>query len=135
MGGESGVLIGHSMGGRTAMQVALREPHKVTDLVVVDVSPVNVDNVPRIKGMSALFDALEEVHFLDGVPLSQARMDAEMQLAASGVESPVIRNWLLMNIVEVDDGIFDWCVNVSEIRDALDDYLGNFIDASPAVMC
>ena len=36
---ERSVLIGHSMGGKTAMSVALRHPEMVEKLVVVDVSP------------------------------------------------------------------------------------------------
>ena len=34
------VLIGHSMGGRTAMLTALQSPALIESLVVVDVSPV-----------------------------------------------------------------------------------------------
>src|SRR5699024_6537806 len=37
------VLLGHSMGGRTAMQLALRHPGLVERLVVADVSPVPSD--------------------------------------------------------------------------------------------
>ena len=34
------VLVGHSMGGRTAMLTALRNPELIESLIVVDVSPV-----------------------------------------------------------------------------------------------
>ena len=37
------VLLGHSLGGRTAMQVALRHPELVERLIVADVSPVQGD--------------------------------------------------------------------------------------------
>ncbi len=35
------ILIGHSMGGRTAMLTALRHPELVEKLIVLDVSPEN----------------------------------------------------------------------------------------------
>ena len=37
------VLMGHSMGGRTVMYTALTVPKIVNQLIVVDVSPCNVD--------------------------------------------------------------------------------------------
>lgn len=38
-GREKSILIGHSMGGKTAMVTALTQPNVVEKLVVVDVSP------------------------------------------------------------------------------------------------
>jgi esterase len=37
---ESVVAVGHSMGGKTAMQLALRAPDRVERLVVCDIAPV-----------------------------------------------------------------------------------------------
>ncbi|MDC0589166.1 alpha/beta fold hydrolase, partial [Porticoccaceae bacterium] len=36
----SASLIGHSLGGKVAMQVALNNPQRVTNLVVIDIAPV-----------------------------------------------------------------------------------------------
>ena len=36
---ENVILLGHSMGGKTAMQVALRFPERVSCLIVVDIAP------------------------------------------------------------------------------------------------
>ena len=32
-------LIGHSMGGKTAMQFSIEEPHRVNKMVIVDIAP------------------------------------------------------------------------------------------------
>jgi len=38
------MLLGHSMGGKTAMQVALRFPERVSCLIVVDIAPVQYEH-------------------------------------------------------------------------------------------
>jgi len=38
-GVEKATVIGHSMGGKVAMQFALQNPHRISRLVVVDVAP------------------------------------------------------------------------------------------------
>ena len=37
---EQAALVGHSMGGKTAMQAALLAPERVTRLLVADIAPV-----------------------------------------------------------------------------------------------
>ena len=64
LGDEPVTLVGHSMGGKIAMCLALRHPELVERLVVVDVSPVAYDTgrefVGYIETMRALdLDALE----------------------------------------------------------------------------
>ena len=53
----SAILIGHSLGGKIAMQVALNSPQLVSQLVVADISPVNypqTNNAPVLDALSAL---------------------------------------------------------------------------------
>ncbi|MFT6896344.1 MAG: esterase, partial [Paraglaciecola sp.] len=40
LGIQKATLIGHSLGGKVAMQLALTDPHLVTKLVVLDIAPV-----------------------------------------------------------------------------------------------
>ena len=50
--------LGHSMGGKTAMQVALRFPERVSCLIVVDIAPVQYEhfqkNLKLIRAMHEL---------------------------------------------------------------------------------
>ncbi len=75
-GGQADV-VGHSMGGKSAMMLALRHPQSVHRLVVADIAPVAYGHsqMPFIDAMRA-------------VDLSQVerRSDAESQLANLGVE-------------------------------------------------
>jgi len=41
------MLLGHSMGGKTAMQVALRFPERVSRLIVVDIAPVQYEHLQK----------------------------------------------------------------------------------------
>lgn len=48
------VLIGHSMGGRTAMLTALQHPKLIESLIVVDVSPAS--------SLGELFKLIDDLH-------------------------------------------------------------------------
>ncbi|KAK3555645.1 hypothetical protein QTP86_025623 [Hemibagrus guttatus] len=71
------ILIGHSMGGKTAMTTALSQPNLVERLVVVDISPVPTTARTFMKGY---IDAMKEVKIPSNIPRSTARRVAEDQL-------------------------------------------------------
>lgn len=75
-GGLADVL-GHSMGGKAAMTLALRHGAKLRKLVVADIAPVAYTH-----------SQLPFIHAMRAVDLSQVtrRSEAETQLAAQGVE-------------------------------------------------
>ncbi|GBP94080.1 hypothetical protein EVAR_98889_1 [Eumeta japonica] len=64
-------VLGHSMGGRTAMVLALLCPDLVSSLIVVDISPVKTS--PQIYSMVNLFDAMSAVSIRSGIAMSKAR--------------------------------------------------------------
>ena len=65
LGAGSVTLVGHSMGGRTAMWTALNWPMIVDRLVVVDISPVNKEFDVRV--LKSAFDSeLSIIYVLNG---------------------------------------------------------------------
>ncbi|XP_033227265.1 protein ABHD11 [Belonocnema kinseyi] len=103
------ILIGHSMGGSTMMYTALNYPELVEKLVIIDMNPVRIS--PSLTEMLKIFQAMKTVT-LDGNPsLSKARKMADEQLSAS-VHSERIRQFVLMNLVEAETGIYKWRVNL-----------------------
>lgn len=99
---HAAVLIGHSMGGKVAMQVALDYPDMVNKLVVIDMAPGKAaDNHTDV------FEALLETD----LSVMQTRADLEHFLV-SRIPDMGTRQFLLKNITRNDDGKFAWKMNL-----------------------
>lgn len=111
-------LVGHSMGGKVAMVLALRHPELVDRLVVVDISPV------------AGRDQGEFVHLLDslaGLDLARLAERSEAdRLLADPIPDDRVRGFLLQNLRRGTDG-FSWQANLDLLRRDLPE-IGSFPD-------
>ncbi|RYB91061.1 alpha/beta fold hydrolase [Nocardioides oleivorans] len=96
-------LVGHSMGGKIAMCVALRHPQLVERLAVVDIAPVAYDSGREFIGYTQTMRALD----LAGL---QRRSDADEALQEA-VPNPVVRSFLLQNLRRTEDG-WHWQPNL-----------------------
>lgn len=111
---ERAAILGHSMGGKAAMQVALLAPERVARLIVADIAPVTYQ--PRHDAI------LEGLASLD-VATIETRQQADEALAHY-VETPQIRQFLLKNLQRVPDGerqageqgVFRWRLNLPVIQ-------------------
>jgi len=98
-------IIGHSMGGKTAMNFAVKNPTGVDKLIVVDIVPKKyvVRHDRLIEGMKA-------------IPLEEITSRAEAEVALAGYESdPAVRQFLLKNLARDGEGKFVWRVNLTAI--------------------
>lgn len=102
---KSTFLLGHSMGGKTAMQLALSHPERVEKLIVVDISP---RAYPPLH--DELLDALLSVNLAD----YQSRQQVDKALEAKVPEFPV-RQFLLKNLTRDASGKFSWKANLDVI--------------------
>ena len=113
-------VIGHSMGGKTAMRLALDAPARVSRLMVVDIAPApsGSDHLPLIDTMLAM-----------PVQRYSRRAEADAALAA-GVADPSLRAFLLQNLVARADGSgMRWRIGLAAIRECMPELLG--FDAAP----
>ena len=103
------VIVGHSMGGKTAMLLACRHPERVAQLVVVDVAPKDYSWAAN----RAEFLAMTE---LDLGSL-QSRQEAELRFEAR-VDNLGMRKFLATNLVQ-EHGHWRWQVNLPVLVEAL----------------
>nr|CAG8501137.1 10257_t:CDS:10 [Entrophospora candida] len=106
------IIMGHSMGGKVAMAMALRQVPQVERLIVVDASPTNV----RISDEFAFYiDTMKKVENV-GV-IKQSKADEIMQ---DYISNPSIRNFLLTNLKkDPDTGLYKFRIPLDILDDSL----------------
>lgn len=112
IGLEKADFIGHSMGGKIAMQLALNLPERVNKLVVVDIAPVKYEDGPNQE-----LNALQQIELDD----LSSRQQADVVLQNNNVPNKAIRDFLLTNLKRNSERKFEWRMNLSVI--AKDYYL------------
>ena len=105
-------LIGHSMGGKVAMVLALSNPDAVARLIVVDIAPL-AGPAAFMPPVLALIRAMRELD-LDAIT---RRRDADDALAAT-VPDPGTRAFMLQSLVFGDGKPF-WRLNLAAIEAAM----------------
>jgi len=99
-------VLGHSMGGKTAMQFALQYGRKVDRLVVVDVAPRAYE--PEHEYIFAALFGLD-------LPKYRTRPEIEQALAPQ-INDLAVRRFLLKNLVRSPDDMFEWRFNLSGLH-------------------
>lgn len=107
LGLERAALVGHSMGGKVAMQAALDNPERVTRLLIADIAPV--DYPPRYRG---IIDAMLALPLEAGV--TRAAADAAL---TDAVPDKTMRQFLLSNLRF--GAVPSWRIGLQAIADAL----------------
>jgi pimeloyl-ACP methyl ester carboxylesterase len=99
-------LLGHSMGGKAAMQLALTEGPLLRRLVVADIAPVAYGH-----------DQSRHIHAMRGLDLTglTTRMEADRRLAAT-VEDPALRAFFLQSLDLKAEGGPVWRLNLDVLE-------------------
>lgn len=103
---EKTSLMGHSMGGKTAMSFAARFPERIHRLIVVDIAPRAYRS-----GQDHLLDSLLSVNLKEVT--SRAIAD---QILSRTVPDKRLRQFLLTNLRRGDQGQFFWKANLEVLR-------------------
>lgn len=108
-------ILGHSMGGKTAMQFAAEYPDRITRLIVADIAP---------KAYPRHHDLILET--LNETPLGAltSRQDAE-DFMQSRISEPAVRQFLLKSLMRDPVQGFSWRFNLDTITRNYDNILAN----------
>ncbi len=100
------IILGHSMGGKTAMQFAMNYPNQLSKLIVVDIAPkaYPVHHTEILKGLFSInFETIK------------TRKDADEKLSET-VSDFSIRQFLLKNLFWKDKETLAWRFNLPIIN-------------------
>lgn len=103
-------VVGHSLGGKVAMQFATSHPHRVSKLVIVDIAPKAYP--PSQRAILAALEQLELQNF-------QSFGEIDAALAPAIPELP-LRQFLMKNITRVSSGGFQWRIDLGSIAKSYD---------------
>jgi esterase len=110
---ERTALLGHSVGGKTAMVFALLYGQMVDALIVVDIAPVAYDHT-----FMPLVRAMQRLDLSGGLPRT-----ALAKRLARDIPDKALRTFLMQNLVN-DRGQASWRVNLDAIAAHMDDLTG-----------
>ena len=116
---EDPILIGHSMGGKTAMKFSLEFPKLVRKLFVLDISPKEYPIHHQ-----SIIDSLESLDFNS----LRTRKEIDNKLKKS-IEQPALRNFLMKNIFRKDNTRFDFRFNLQSLSKNIDK-IGEKVDSA-----
>jgi len=99
------ILIGHSMGGKTAMRFSLKYPELIHKLIVLDTSPREYPVLHQ-----AIIDSLKEID----LSIYNTRNSVDDKLKES-IKQKDLRNFLMKNIYRTNDGKLSFRFNLRSL--------------------
>ena len=109
----SAYFVGHSLGGKVAMQLAMSEANRVKSLVIVDIAPVKYQDNNSI--------IINNLYDLSKVIIKDRKM-ADSFLSLQGVEF-FVRAFLLKNLRRNIAGNFELKININAIKANYENHL------------
>ena len=110
-------VLGHSMGGKTAMQFALSYPDLVKKLIVVDIAPKKYK-----AGHQAIFEALLSLDLSKITSRKEAATHLQNKIPDVGTQQ-----FLLKNLGRSKDGTYEWKMNLPVIHKNYSKILENIV--------
>ena len=118
---QNPIIMGHSMGGKAAMNFALQNPDLLERLIVVDIAP---------KAYPVHHDQI--IEGLKSVDLAslKSRNDADEQLKPY-IPEPDVRMFLMKNLYRKEDNTFAWRVNLKAVDENIEKMGAAITSGSP----
>lgn len=122
---EKAIIIGHSMGGKTAMRFAIEHPEKINKLIVIDIAPKSYLFSLKMKSETlnhkAIMESMLNLNF-DGI---NHRNELE-DMMSKQIRNTKVRQFILKNVKRQNDNSFGWQLNIRALYDNLEHILDGF---------
>ena len=112
LGGRVNIL-GHSMGGKAAMVLALQNPQMVNRLIIADIAPIKYHHTQR-----------ENIAIMQSVPLENFDRRSAVQSALEDKTGDAALSAFLAQSVEVDGGNLRWMLNLDSLNQNMGPIIG-----------
>jgi pimeloyl-ACP methyl ester carboxylesterase len=106
------IIIGHSMGGKVAMNFALEHPSKVEKLIIVDMS------VREYHARQTHLSIIEAMNAID-LETIESR-DQVSEILDDYISSERIKHFILKNLYRINKNRFGWRINLDGVSDNLE---------------
>lgn len=123
-------LIGHSMGGKVAINIASKDSSIIRKLIIVDISPFTYENdsasIEIVNSHIKILKALTDLK-IDKF-ISREEVDAEL---SKYLKDSRLRQFLLKNLKRDSNNLFYWTFNIESIKNNIYDILlNNFLSVN-----
>ena len=119
---EKFIFVGHSLGGKTAMQFALKYPQMIEKLVVVDISPCRMNSLLEPNVLT--INLLNQVMAIRNLPLADFHSLAEFANGISSFDNDTKR--AIIGNIKYDGKAFSWHLDIDAIFNNFDKLTGGF---------
>jgi len=119
---EKFTFVGHSLGGKTAMQFALKYPKMIEKLVVVDISPCRMNSL--VEHNPIITNLLNQILAIKNLPLSDFHSLAEFANGISTFDDDTKR--AIIGNIKYDGKAFSWYLDIDAIFNNFDKLTGGF---------
>lgn len=114
---EKANFIGHSLGGKVVMQLALSQPKNVDKLIVADMAPKNYP--PHHQGI---------IKGLESVDFEKVKSRAEVEdYMLPYIKEVGVRQFLLKNVYRKEDGTYAYRFNLNALSEDYDNLISNHL--------
>jgi len=134
---ESPILLGHSMGGKAAMQLAIDHPNTISKLVIVDIAPTSYIQEGSIAPQAVEHNKI--IAAMQALPISELRSRSEAEeILGKTIHPLAVVRFLLKNLNRDENDNFFWKLNLGVLSQNIDNLMGDLSFATknehPAAM-
>lgn len=119
---EKFTFLGHSLGGKTAMQFALKYPQMLEKVVVIDISPCRMNSL--LESNALVTNLMNQVLAVKSLPLADFHSFAEFANGISTFDDDTKR--AIIGNIKYDGKAFSWQIDIDAVFNNFDKLTSGF---------